>query len=344
MTAQVLLIVTTLLSQAVINEVLVERPDPDEVSELEWQIEFVIERGEPGDCGNLIEMFALYGFRTLREEALSLVRDNMPLLEDCIVESQRAPHRVDQILHSEFRRNASPEAITAMRSVLGDQIFVPHELARLEDPEVSASKDARREAEKATRRLLETVEILADYRHPEDAEFLAALCDRLRETQAESLWSTTTEPPSWFVHMALRRFEDPSAGAVLWPNRSGGWDLVPEASEITGTEIRSFPDPRLGWHSLPLPAQRVAEILLRLGASPLKERGRGVQYCNTVTLRIRFEDGVVAEVTAHDQGWVLFEDNRRATDSGFAVVNEALANEIIDLVNLVAPADQTDVH
>lgn len=345
MKALVSIIALSLLPPPVLDTIQVNRTNPSEISELEWHVRFVVEQGERGECGNLVELFNSRGFYRLREEALLLIRENMPLLEDCIVESQRSPDRIDRTLHREFRRHASPRAIAAMRSILRKQIVVPPELTRLENAEVYASRDARRAGEIATRRFLKTVEILADYQDPQDVEFLTALYDTLCHVPAESLWSRYTEPPSWFVHMALRRFGDPAAGAVLLPNSEGKWDFVREHSEITSIGLYSFSVHDLDWHPLALPVEKAAEILIRLASSPLKERGEGmITEDHTATLRIRFGDGVAAKATACSQGWVRYEDNRRASDSGFMVENEELANEILNLVTLVEPVEDPDVH
>jgi hypothetical protein len=162
---------------------------------------------------------------------------------------------------------------------------------------------------------------------------LASLYEALRATPEEPTLPPGSQPPSWSVHMALRRCGNLNAGAILSPDEQGStWTLVRPESEITRAEFSTRRAPGSHRKQLRIPAAKAAEILRRLGSSPAVNPGSFTEL-RTARMRTGFQDGVVATVTASSQGWVQYYDNRYYLNHGLFVATRQLADEVLAAAN-----------
>ena len=317
-------------------------PVPRENPELRVALKLAIVHGERGNCGNLTELLGGRDHYVLEQPTLSLIGENMKVLEPCIIASQCAPYRLDSDLQAVFRRSASREGAGMMRSVLRERVVIPRELLALQDPAVSASGEEGGRTQWAIQEFLRAMEGLADYRAPQDTELLAAVYDTLSHLPADSLMLQRSTRPSWFVHMALRRIDDPPGGAVFLPvDGRQALRFVRADCPIEGVTIYSYQDLGQGHHPLSIEPEMVAAIFRRLASSPAASPGENIVK-RAARLEVRYRDGVTATATGFSQGWVLYTDNTRYAGSAFSVRNPELAGDILALTALARPEGATD--
>jgi len=266
---------------------------PKEIPDLEKQIRHVIRTHGRSGCERLSELLSRMGFSILRSETLPLIRQNMAYLEPCIIESQWLAEQLNPRIHQEFLAYASASGVASMKEVLRGRLELPPQLLALQDPSTYASSRGRREAEITTRRLIQTVELLADYRDTTAIPQIETLLTALTQTPAESLWNRFVEPPSWFVRMALGRLRDPEFAAVLRPTSDGKWRFVRGESEIVRVEIAGCSSPASARRPMGLTRSLAADMLGRLTASEVIYPV-DMPLCALVEIRIYFTDGVTA--------------------------------------------------
>jgi hypothetical protein len=309
--------------------------DPTEIPELEKEIRRVIRTHGRSGCQRLPELLSRVGFNILRAETLPLIRENMIYLEPCIIESQWLAGTLDPRIHREFLAYASASGIASMKEVLRGRLVLPPQLLALQDSSTYASRPARQDAEITTRRLIQTAELLADYRDKAAIPQIETLLATLTQTPAESLWSRYVEPPSWFLRMALGRLEDPEFGAVLVPSGDGKWQFARDESEIARVEIQSCSSTGSARRPIELPSSLVLDMLARLTASEMINP-QGMSFGPLVRIRIYLTDGVTATLYSMDRGCVMFEDNTRESDNPIHFLNPSLAASMLDLFRTLA--------
>ncbi len=180
-----------------------------------------------------------------------------------------------------------------------------------------------------TTQFIGTVEVLADYGDAADASLLRSFLDMVEDTPTESLVWEDSDPPSWYLRMALRRLEDPAFGAVLVQADDHQWECVRAVSDVAYAEV-SIEEWELKWQQLDLPLCEALDFLAEFAtSSPL--RRVDIEPQPSRRLRINFKDGVAATLTGCEQGWVLYDDNTRRCDWGRMVMNPDLAHRILAL-------------
>jgi hypothetical protein len=319
-------------------------PVPGEYPGLREELQSVISRGERGHCATLIELLGRRGTYILTPGTLSLLAQNMTLLEPCVIASQRTPDVLNADLHIAFRRTASPNAVSEMRSVLAGRVTIPSAVRAFQKDDVSVPLVVQNRAHRAIQELLDVVEVLGDYRASQDTGLIAAVYDSLRRLPADSLLvqGEFHSRPSWLIHMALVRYERPEGGAVFFEDEQGRRFLRAD-STIAAVDIRSHPPHGLLAQPVTLSPATVADIFERLAsdstASPDMPSMRGA-----ATLGIHYRDGVSAAATGYSQGWVVYHDNTRLLRSSFAVSDPELAAEIIGFTTLVKRQEAAGGH
>jgi hypothetical protein len=323
-----------------------------DVPEVQQAVNDLIRNGGNGDHGSLGRLLSRPFRCTLDPETRALVVQQMPVLERGLVAAQHPPYRLDPALQALFREHASPSGRAAMRAVLRQCARFPEDLLTLSFCAV-ADLDFRDRWSGELNQCLQAVQLLADYRNPDDRSFLAALYDTVGRTPISMHPLPGGGTAAWFLRQALQRYDDPAAGAIFrrLPERDG-WVFARSESEITAAEICLDPN-RNNWHEIPLPATRSASFLARLATSPAVDPAR-IDLGPWTRLRIHFRDGMIATINTSGR-WIWYEDNTRygqgsfasapwTTDIPVAVDNPALGQEVRALAGLVSGEEMRSVR
>lgn len=305
-------------------------PLPEPSARLMPQLELTLSQGPNADCSGLIKALSRASLE-IDSVSLRMIEENLPELERCLIESQRAAHApMRPELHRLFRDHARRQSIRQMRAVLRRRIVIPRDLDRVTDRK-AISKEEYSRITWDVQGLVGAADLLAGYRNLEDSAFLAQVADSLAQLPADTCcFPRGGSRPSWFVRMAARRCEIPEAGAVfLVEPETGRRHLLRGASEIVRIEmtVRDSTSGRYRTEPPPAPEEAI-DLLARLGAGVVPHPHSPILISSSASIRIEFADGVRVFVSAVPGGWVLYEDNRSWESGGWHVHDPDLAARI----------------
>jgi hypothetical protein len=324
---------------------------PSEIPELETALRAAAAHSGRSECGDLPALLAQTGFAILRDGTLPWIRQNMKALEPCLIESQRTAGSPDSLLHREFRAYASPAGVNAMCAVLRARLVPPRNLMALRGRTTALKGEEEWKARILMRACIEFAEQLVGYHDAAAVPAIRALSDSLA-TLPPSLSGPDLYGfrPLLALREDIRRIEDPNVPELM--ERQGGfsWRLTRSTAEIVGvyrlnwafrkTYSASWPSrpevlqeislgPGSGWLRIHPTQRSLNRVFALLEGGTANWIAPSAGSFRSVSLRVRFADGLLGDLSADESGLVHWQDNTRIQPRALSGWNPTAARAII---------------